>query len=738
MSSSFKTSFATPGYASSGRFGGQWLGWVAGLLLTGCNLLNTGANTGSIHLPLEVIGPDGYTETVSFNLSEADPSALYLKVHRLGYRDAPVNPGRGAKGSVRLNNGPWVDLSNAGVSLEGRARAYGGIGGGFHTVAFTVPISGAVLGRNTLSFRFNKTDGITSGYRILELNLLKGSRRLLPESFFSYEDPSTWKPPLSNPQDIQKGQELWESASLAESPLSSNKLRASCADCHARDGRDLKYFNYSNWSIQARSEFHGLSAKEGQQIASYIRSLNTPAPKQARPWNPPYQPGPGLDSKPVAEWAAGAGLEAVLAQDKDMLPYLFPLGTSPEALAQVVDTKATLNLRELPIALQLPDWNDWLPEVHPKDLWGSYFEGSSVQKAYEQTRNTLAVQGASALVGSGQLLPLLDGLRATLNEAIGVMNGPEPCRVYMGSSSYNPVPSPLLDLLPPTPDRCEQALRSLNHWSAVKHWEVMQEFGLEGLTPSLYFYGEARGWPGQWRQVFELAPHRSANNSYNFTYQTRAVGVYENAAWYHLQLILNAGNRDPKGAFPPEWSYTLQHLDLLGFETNRLGLDAPNPLLLSATQLKLYQNLDTPAGPGQNGWWIALVHPWRLESVQTSGKGYNTWTALEGYQAGLRAKVVNAFLRAFLDKTKSYPLSAWPRETNPNQLSADKLESPAFTNINPPPRSEAELYYPESQAIRFYRAMARFKQMPGLDANLLSQLVDWCRQAWPSADWSAL
>lgn len=733
---------ATPLSPTPGTSRG-WGSWVFPLflLLSGCNLLGTGANSGSIHLPLEVIGPDGYTESVSFNLSEADPSALYLEAHRLGYRDAPVNPGRGAKGSVRLNNGPWVDLTNATVNLEGRAKAYGGIGGGYHTLAFTVPIRGAVVGRNTLSFRFNKTDGTTSGYRILELNLLKGSRKLLPDSVFSYEDPSTWKPPLGTPQDIQKGQELWHSAVLTESPLSSNQIRATCADCHAQDGRDLKYFNYSNWSIQARAEFHGLSAREGQQIASYIRSLNVPAPRQARPWNPPYQPGPGLDRKPVAEWAAGAGLEAVLAQDKDLLPYLFPSGTSPEALAQVVDTRATLNLRELPIALQLPDWNDWLPEVHPKDLWGSYFEGSSVHQAYQQTRHTLLTQGASALVSSGQLLPLLDGLRATLNEAIGVMNGPEPCRVYNGSSAYNPVPSPLLDLLPPTPNRCEQALRSLNHWSAVKHWEVMQEFGLEDLTPSLYRYGEARGWPGQWRQVFELAPHRSANNSYNFAFQTRAVGVYENVAWYHLQLILNAGNRDPRGAFPPEWSYTLQHLDLLGLETSRLGLEAPNPLLLTATQLKLYQNLDVRVedkGPTQQGWWIRLVHPWRLESVQSSGKGYNSWTALDGYQAGLRASIVNAFLKAFLDKTMSYPLSAWPRETDPNQLSSDKLESAGFTNINPPPRSEAELYYPESQAIRFYRAIARFKQMPGIDPALLTGLINWCRQAWPNADWSSL
>lgn len=96
---------------------------------------------------------------------------------------------------------------------------------------------------------------------------------------------------------------MWEEAQLIESPLAPNRaIKARCARCHAQDGRDLKYFNYSKWSIVARSQFHGLSEKQGQQIASYIRSFDVPNP--GRPRNPPYQPGPGLDSQPVQMWAA--------------------------------------------------------------------------------------------------------------------------------------------------------------------------------------------------------------------------------------------------------------------------------------------------------------------------------------------------------------------------------------------------------------------------------------------------
>ena len=70
-----------------------------------------------------------------------------------------------------------------------------------------------------------------------------------------------------------------------------------------------------------RSRFHGLSEQQGQQIASYIRSLPVPSP--GRPWNPPYQPGPGLDAQPVVNWAAGAGLAWVLDNDSGTLPFLF-------------------------------------------------------------------------------------------------------------------------------------------------------------------------------------------------------------------------------------------------------------------------------------------------------------------------------------------------------------------------------------------------------------------------------
>ena len=115
-------------------------------------------------------------------------------------------------------------------------------------------------------------------------------------------------PATDRAAEIAEGERLWRSAPLRASSLTgAPAIRAHCGDCHAQDGKDLKYFNYSNLSIVVRSQFHGLSQRQGKEIASYIRSLDLPHP--GRPWNPPYQPGPGMQTRAGAELAAGAGLD---------------------------------------------------------------------------------------------------------------------------------------------------------------------------------------------------------------------------------------------------------------------------------------------------------------------------------------------------------------------------------------------------------------------------------------------
>ena len=382
-----------------------------------------------------MLGADGTIVNKSITLPSGPAESvrsLWLQVHGLRYAD---------QASVQVNTSAWMPLNNNTVTIAEPGRTYGGIGGGFATLVMTLPLpTGTVAsGDNTIRFRFNHTDGFVSSYRVLALNFLTAEgKKILPAGDFVEDAPESWTAPLPDAASIRAGKELWDTASLAASSLpNSPRIQAHCADCHAQDGRDLKYFNFSNASIIFRARFHGLSELQSEQIASYIRSL--PLPNPGRPWNPPYQPGPGLDQQPVSNWAAGAGLAWVLDQDTDALPYLIgqhggkksaPSNPAAKvsnlgALAQQITPEifrpdGNLNAHEIPIALQLPDWNQWLPRVHPKDAWGPAFQPKRIRRlvrwrdhcgGQEQCRKEAAAAHAPGLVPNRESRPSPGGGR---------------------------------------------------------------------------------------------------------------------------------------------------------------------------------------------------------------------------------------------------------------------------------------------------------------------------------------
>ena len=717
------------------------------------------AQASTIILPIEVIGPDGYTAGLRFTLDEAAGiDALYLKAHRLAYRDASTNPGRGAKGSVQLNDGPWVDLDNSTVNCYDHEAAYGCLSGAYHTVRLTVPIEGAVGGENTLRFRFNGTDNFTSGYRILALNLLRGGQEVLPASAFAQDNPTRWAPPRDNATDIAQGKQLWETASLQDFP-GGPTIQATCSGCHTHDGRDLEYYSFSNWSIQERAKFHGLKPTEAEQIASYIRSLSSAknVPRAGRPWNPPYQPGPRLDGRPVEEWAAGAGLDWVLEEDQDMLPYLFPEGTSARAVAEVADNRGTLNVREMPIALQLPDWQAWLPEEHPVDVWGEAFRQTEPYRIYSDTRDRLGGGGAQAmrddpgLVEAQELIRTLDPLRQSVSRFVGV-GGAQPCRnsnvhtsegfALLGRPTSPPASGKWDDA-----EVCERPLRAISHWNAIKHWEVMHEFDLEEATADVYPYGEVRGWVGSHRQVFDLAPHRIGNDSYTFTHLGRGQGSYFNTAWYQLQVTLNAGNRNPQNHRPPDWKYQMNHLYHAADDN-----DHPQPLRYVQTLIKMQQNLDMrppqgapkPAdyfpyqedrGPTANGWWLTHVTPWRFVSVGGSFFGnderrFAIWDEVEAAASGLKNNVQNALLAQWLEKTETYEPDEWPRGEGQNNVNPADYVPTAYPG-------KGLISSSGVHADGIYRTIPRMHQA-GIRPDLIERLRQWGKSLWPKGDWDAL
>jgi hypothetical protein len=597
------------------------------------------SSSGAIQLPVEVFGQAAaVTKEIAFSANASNAASLRMTANNLSYDN---------KMSVQLNNGPWVSVANANSTIEGAGKAYGGIGGGQNTITLSANLSGGVNGNNILRFRFNGTDGVSSGFRVLSFNLRSASGAdLIAASSFTNVDPNTWTAPLNNAADIAAGQNLWRTANLRSSPLSSaTALRAKCMDCHAQDGRDLHRFNYSNDSIIQRSIFHGLSETQGKQIASYIRSLRatqgTPGPK-CRPWNPPYQPGPGLDAAPIADWACGAGLEAVLANDSDSLSYVFPNGINKSAIA----TGGRMNIREIPIAYQLPDWKHWLPRIHPKDGYGDTFVNSNLNKMYNgegsgnyaggSLRANLAKGGSDYVIGNGGTFDNdLYYWGVEWNEKFTQVNG----------GDRNLIPN-------------QQKLYGGAQWLVVKNWELAQEFNFETLCPKnwakkggLASKVEPRSWCGYWRFVFDASPHILQFPDTGNMFNTKVNDLYVANQWYYLAILLNPGSGAHNVHLPTDWQYAYGLVNDLG---NASGRQEPLRKLIYVA--KGTQEADNGIGPNDvnKGWTFRIADPTEVWKGGAAG----IW---KGVPTTQRVAAFNAYLETWLDRSESYPASQWQR-----------------------------------------------------------------------------
>ncbi|NBB86145.1 MAG: hypothetical protein GVY12_08010, partial [Bacteroidetes bacterium] len=668
---------------------------VAGGFIT----FQPGSDT-TITLPLEVIGPDGYTVTEEFKVDFASGvNTLYLKAHNLSYD---------GKGSVRINGGSWIALTDRNVTCASPESSLECIGGAYATIRLTVPISGIVKGTNTIEFRHNYRSGDTSsGWRVLSFNLMRnGTTDVLPQSLFVYDDPSTWSPPLPSQSDIDAGEALWHARnSLVDTP-GGPSIKAACADCHANDGRDLKYFNYSNHSIVARSEFHGLTQQEGQQIASYIRSLElrhedgTSYEAPGTPWDPPYQPGPGLDDKPVDAWAAGAGLNSVLDEDIEMLPYLFPDGSGGVDInATHANVEGTLNMRETPLAVQFPDWNNWLPDVHPMDYWGNAFTSGDAWDVYNNDLQTAIANGDP------------DQIERELNWMTTYAK--QESKSQVGGTSD---------------EEFAEARLSMFQWQLIKTWETMHGNHLEDKAQEMNngYFDEPRSWLGRSRTLFDLAPHISNVNGLGNPPYTYGSGLQDNFfshVWYHVQVVVNPG-ADPRSSsqVPVDWNYQDSFIRAFSSATDvGAGLRFVQSWI-KKTQMLHRPDLDQPLH-GPKGWGPNQTHPyWIMTMYKTSGKEGKTFQNLS---MDLRRQLLDALLRAWIDNIQQYDISEFPRgDANDEWEPSDYVPSSSVPS---------RLYF----ANMLYRDLPILDDM-GVDAEVLYEIALWCEEMWPLGDWESL
>lgn len=654
-----------------------------------------------ILLPLEVLGEAGTTREVRFDAGSVLPSSpvqVEARIYGLEYEEMA---------EVELNGSAPVVLRDDTVVLEKTPKAWGGIGGAYSTLDLKIPLpAGALIpGVNTLRFRFRKTDGFALGFRVLKVNVVAGGTPLIKPDAFSNDDPNSWSAPLPDERNIAAGQALWESAPLTLSPLTPARMKAKCADCHAADGYDLKYFNFSNLSIIERSKFHGLSELQGRQIASYIRALKAPNP--GRPWNPPYQPGPGIDAKPVHEWAAGAGVDWVLKDDTDMLKYMFPGG-----VPRPQDLNVTRNQRETPVAVELPTWNQWLPRVHPIDGWGDGFQKTPAWLNYQDFKNHAGFTGPLA--------------RKVIT-----------WREFHTARPGAPWPKDLEPIVTAQGEAAiEQKARiqySYQQWLLVKRWEIARRFELEGLGNA--YTTEKIDWnpfpptaspavtmpnPRTWgthNTAFNVAPHmcklpREKNHS--IRRGDAAMWDYFSLSWYHLQLVLTDNHRSGDGA--THWPYTV------AFTASRGSKGGGFPLLRFFTYEKFneayFNTFALKEGPARS------MQPANLYVI--SRKHPNSKGVFNELPNDIYLPLVEAQLRSWLQDCKVRHTRAEYAAALPEQFDGGKYAAIGTHSL-----------FSFSQQL--FEVLKEWKAL-GLNPRLLGEAADYGKLLWPAdaASWDGL
>ena len=667
---------------------------------------------------------EGQVVGVTLRVSNpTDVDRLYLRAHRIAhppFREVPP------KASVRLNGGAWLDIEPSTVTCVAHDEAAGCLEGGYATTRFTLPVTGVRAGSNQLELRYNGSDGFSSGYRVLDIALLRSdfdgpvaelaNANAIDGTRLVYEDRSTWAPIHADSASIAEGRALWKARSTLHEP-GGLSMDAACADCHGREGHDLWYFNYSDEAIVVRSQFHGLSERKGELIASFIRSRQgvdshgVAYDPPGTPWDPPYQPGPvrtqptvgncvkgvGLDALPAHCWAAGAGLDAVLERDEDAAEALFGAevyGDGPLPWAHLRSSE-TLNMRELPIALQMPDWNEWVPRIYPGDGYDEFY--STLVHDTGQSLEETVENGEPNDIKSR--MEIFDNHSYQLWKTNTGRIDPQRRRgdIYLG----------------------------LVQWHLVREWDVMQGLNFEEMAPAIYEHGEARSWLGMNRSLFAVAPHMFWRHGDAQGPDGERYDSYFDHAWYQHQITLNAGNREIVSIRPVDYKYHYIHA------MASCGSRGGCAYQYLASYIKMTQQMDNGEGvKDRGGWYLRHATPLWLLSPRAEAAKNPPWA--RNVSTEERRALTEAGLQVFWDQHRRYEPDDWDRGVGDN-----RMLQPASYRPAPHDGNQVRLAYEGDYANQFYRSLPLFRDL-GVDRELLREIAAWCERAWPLGDWSAL
>ena len=699
-----------------------------------------------INLPIEVLGREGTIESRSFILDENQANSaqnIWLLINNLSYEN---------KGSVKINDGDWLPLNHSTTTINSKELAYGGMThGGFNTIRLKLSSEGLVAGNNTLSFKFDKSDGISN---------------VLSMTQYEHDNPLHWEAPensseqrggdlwfgreggdLWNRYELDGGQGFWYAYNGTDRPAFSperRQIKAKCTDCHTSDGRDLEMFSYSNRSIIERAKFHGLSEQDGKDIAAYIRGLSSipNVGRYGRPWNPPYQPGPILKDKSIEEWAAGAGIEWVLEEDADMAPYLFGETISKESVLNYFNSNAMDDRTVIPVAIQFPDWKHWLPIVHPMDAFSKnnyiHNQGTKPLAATTTFLNWVRDNRASTTTFTRNFIGRHRDWYQTFRNFFA--NGSSAPRHWRTLFDHSPAYQHLSNGM-----NAEIAATSLARLMAVKNFEVMTTYDLqdkaEWFVDSEDHPGN-RQWPTRKYNVFEVPPHFTGlaydNNSDSFEGQPKVVGRYESTNWYGLQFVLNGGNGLVGGTTPADFNYLNE---FIGKSIQSSGIDEPLRYFSTVNQMYQIRNWSGNTGPDdESGYRIRNQGPFIFVGLNHQNSAWygkanpeRIFDPLNVIHPELSSWVIDGLLQQFLDEMNKpkNSIATWPRNQDDTWSGKEiefMLDRETISTLRDLPNTG--LYQGHFAAKMFY-TMQRLSTT-SVSCEVYNEVIDWCYKAWPN------
>ncbi|MDX1439480.1 MAG: Ig-like domain-containing protein, partial [Rubricoccaceae bacterium] len=409
-----------------------------------------------------------------------------------------------------------------------------------------------------------------------------------------------------------------------------------------------------------------------------------------------------------------------------------------------------LDIQNQPIALQLPDWNNWLPDVHPLDVYG--FDAfastepwqyhlemysrldtpSEVQDEIDEYRNSIISEGIE---------------RTGIEEVFSrLMNAHDLSRLPEYDYETDPVAHFLARL-------------SYHQWQSVKTWEVVNKFDLQDLGSALYeglenhaswhHGGEpvrALGsrlmdttpffWPMPNNTVFDMAPHK---NGKPYFAEEGAYGQNEfmnsmySGLWYEVQILITRGLTGVmanNGGGPIDWAYQNA---FVGVPENVGVSQFWRRIRTRAIAVQTHNNywMSRTTGMGgmdcQCGQMPKPSNFYEVWGFFPGSDGAN-WSGKTASNQILARAAAEEFLGELFEFRTSIPYDLLPVNGDDHNYYEDQDYTPTAYPGNS--------YYFDNYtwANNTYRVLP-ILQAWGTRASLIDDIAHWGESMWPNGDW---